>query len=195
MSCGVSRRHGSDLVLLWLWCRLAAIALIGPLAWEPPYASGAALKSKKKKKKPTVLPFIVSAICSPLHVTLKLFPWRGEVYFPISFIWAGVWNDLANRIKWKWQCISSEGGLQEILYISACSLGHPLNVSMNKPELVFWSKWDHVEQRWAILKWGISDQPALQLTWQMSMSESSQNQKNHPAESSPQGCPVRLWAK
>ena len=37
--------------MLWLWCRLAAVALIGPLAWEFPYATGAAIKSKKKKKK------------------------------------------------------------------------------------------------------------------------------------------------
>ena len=39
-----------DPALLWLWCRLAAVALIRPLAWEPPYAVGAALKKKKKKK-------------------------------------------------------------------------------------------------------------------------------------------------
>ena len=36
MSCGVGLRGGSDPVLLWLWTRLAAIALIQPLAWEPP---------------------------------------------------------------------------------------------------------------------------------------------------------------
>ena len=48
MSCGIGHRHGSDLVLLWLWCRL--VALIRPLAWEPPYAWGAALKSKKTNK-------------------------------------------------------------------------------------------------------------------------------------------------
>ena len=36
-----------DPVLLWLWCRLAAAALIRPPAWEPPYAEGAALKGKK----------------------------------------------------------------------------------------------------------------------------------------------------
>ena len=50
MSCGVGHRCSLDSELLWLWCRLAAVALIGPLAWEPPYAVGAALKSKKKKK-------------------------------------------------------------------------------------------------------------------------------------------------
>ena len=46
MSCGVGCRCGSDLALLWLWLRLAAVALIGPLAWEPPYALGVALKKK-----------------------------------------------------------------------------------------------------------------------------------------------------
>ena len=40
----------SDPALLWLWCRLAAVARIGLLAWDPPYAAGAALKRKKEKK-------------------------------------------------------------------------------------------------------------------------------------------------
>ena len=47
----MGRRLSSDPMLLWLWCRRAAMAPIGPLAWEPPYAKGAALKKKKKKKK------------------------------------------------------------------------------------------------------------------------------------------------
>ena len=38
------------LALLWLWCRLAASALIPPLVRELPYAEHAALKRKKKKK-------------------------------------------------------------------------------------------------------------------------------------------------
>ena len=50
MSCGVGRRHGSDLALLWLWCRPAAVAPIRPLVWEPPYAVGVALKRQKTKK-------------------------------------------------------------------------------------------------------------------------------------------------
>ena len=50
MSCGVGRRHSLDPVLLWLWCRPAAAALISPLAWEPPYAMGEAQKAKEKKK-------------------------------------------------------------------------------------------------------------------------------------------------
>ena len=41
----------NDLALLWLWRRLAATAPIQPLAWEPPYAAAAALKSKKFKKR------------------------------------------------------------------------------------------------------------------------------------------------
>ena len=50
MNCTVGRRCGLDLPLLWLWCRLAATAPIQPLAWELPYATGAALKKKKKRK-------------------------------------------------------------------------------------------------------------------------------------------------
>ena len=46
-------RHSSDLALLWLWHRLAAIAPIQPLAWEPPYAMDEALKSKNKQIKKT----------------------------------------------------------------------------------------------------------------------------------------------
>ena len=38
-------------MLLWLWGRLAAVALIQPVAWELLYAAITALKSKKKKKK------------------------------------------------------------------------------------------------------------------------------------------------
>ena len=46
-----------DLALLWLWLwrRPAAAVLIGPQAWEPPYAAGAALKSKKKGKKKRIM--------------------------------------------------------------------------------------------------------------------------------------------
>ena len=34
-----------------LWCRLTAVALIQPLAWEPPYAAGVALKRPRKEQK------------------------------------------------------------------------------------------------------------------------------------------------
>ena len=51
MSCGVGRTRDLDLALLWLWCRPAAAASIGPLAWEPPCAVGVALGKKKGKKK------------------------------------------------------------------------------------------------------------------------------------------------
>ena len=61
MSYGVGHRRGSDPVLLWLWHRWAAIALIQPLAWKPPYAPGVALKRPKKKKSSSL-----TAAASPL---------------------------------------------------------------------------------------------------------------------------------
>ena len=45
--CGVVCRSGLDPELLWLWHGPAAIAPIRPLAWEPPYATGAALKKSR----------------------------------------------------------------------------------------------------------------------------------------------------
>ena len=51
MSCGIGHRHGSDPALLWLWCRPEATAPTGPLAWESPYAAGAALEKAKRQKR------------------------------------------------------------------------------------------------------------------------------------------------
>ena len=45
----LSHRLSLDPVLLWLWCRLAAVASIQPLAWECPFGAGVAIKKKKKK--------------------------------------------------------------------------------------------------------------------------------------------------
>ena len=72
MSRGAGRRRGSDPMLLWLWCRLAATAPIPPLAWEPPYAAGVALKRHQTKKNPQDKlaeaakgnPFLWSRICA-----------------------------------------------------------------------------------------------------------------------------------
>lgn len=51
MSYGVCRKHDSDLMLLGLRRRPAATALTQPLAWEPPYAAGAALEKTERQNK------------------------------------------------------------------------------------------------------------------------------------------------
>lgn len=48
MGCGIGRRLGSYLALLWPWCRPAAVGLILALAWEPPRATGGAPENKTK---------------------------------------------------------------------------------------------------------------------------------------------------
>ena len=68
MSCGVGRRCGLDPTLLWLWCSLATAALIQPLTWELPYATPAALKSKKKKKKNPGVPFVAQQLANPPRI-------------------------------------------------------------------------------------------------------------------------------
>ena len=49
VSYGAGQRCSLDPALLWL--RAVAAAPIGPLAWEPPYAAGAALEKAKRQKK------------------------------------------------------------------------------------------------------------------------------------------------
>ena len=49
MSSGVGHTLGLDLV--WLQRRLAATPPIRPLAWEPPYTAGVALKRQNTHKK------------------------------------------------------------------------------------------------------------------------------------------------
>ena len=51
MSCGAGHRLGLDLMLPGLWCWMAAVALIWPIAWEPPYVLDVALKKQEKKNK------------------------------------------------------------------------------------------------------------------------------------------------
>ena len=51
VSCGVGCRLGLNPDLLWLWCRLAAAALIKLLAREPPYATRAAQEMVRRQEK------------------------------------------------------------------------------------------------------------------------------------------------
>ena len=57
MNCGVGHRSSSDPMLLWPDVMVAP-ALIGPLAWEPPYAESSALKKKNQKTKQ-----LIAGIC------------------------------------------------------------------------------------------------------------------------------------
>ena len=52
MSGGVGHGQGLDpeVLWLWLWRRPGATALIRPLAWVPPRATGAALEKAKRQK-------------------------------------------------------------------------------------------------------------------------------------------------
>ena len=53
VSCGVRHRHGLDPAIAVAQARQAAAALIRPEAQGLPYATGAALKSKKQTNKKT----------------------------------------------------------------------------------------------------------------------------------------------
>jgi len=95
MSCGVGCRRGSDPALLWLWRRPVAIAPIQPLAWEPPYAVGAAQeiaattttkKDKRQKKKKMWLTILYT--CNLHDVVHHLyFNWNRCVLCVCVYMW------------------------------------------------------------------------------------------------------------
>ena len=119
MSYGVGHRGGSDPTLRWLWRRPVTSAPIWPLAWEPPYAAGEALK----KKKMILLNIFIGSIMFlfPLSFTTEHFPcryctkvflyyWRliwslkdqlKHAAFPCNFAWNSLWN------KWTWMILCS----------------------------------------------------------------------------------------
>ena len=82
MNCGKSRRHDLVLALLWLWP--AAVALTGPLAWEPPYAMGTALKRKKEKKSIfSILEFFLMYVQLLFFCSILLILHSLQTYFPL----------------------------------------------------------------------------------------------------------------
>ena len=89
MSCGVGHRHGSDPKLLWPWRRPGATDPVQPLAWEPPYATGVALKRSKKKKESDIATSRgVSHICDSDLAMLWL--WYRPA--PAAVIWPIAWE-------------------------------------------------------------------------------------------------------
>ena len=73
---------GLDLVLLWLWCRPAAEARTGPLAWEPPYAVGVALKRQKTKNKQK----------NPKKPYTNIYMHDCFLFFILFFCFLGLWS-------------------------------------------------------------------------------------------------------
>ena len=85
-------------MLLWLWCKLAAVAPIQPqpVAWELPYAVGVALKRQNKKS------LWNSHMVQEVKVQALQQPWLGV---PIVAQW------LTNPTRMQVQSLALLGGL------------------------------------------------------------------------------------
>ena len=93
-SCGIGCRRGSDPKLLWLWHRPAATAPIRPLAWEPPYAAGAAPEKAKRPKK---------SLMEALTAVSKNRKLRKQQQGPLIF------HKRANTVPWEGTAFSTSG--------------------------------------------------------------------------------------
>ena len=91
MNCGVGCRGGSDPELLWLWCRLAAVALIWPLAWELPYATQAPPPPKKEKGQN-------SYKC--IKTNSKIFKNLGHLAYWLTGRWPGEGDSAGVALEW-----------------------------------------------------------------------------------------------
>ena len=105
MSCGVGHRRCSDLAWLWLWCRLAATAPTGPLAWEPPYASGSVLKKRERQNKTNQ----TQTHKEKNKVDLRKGEMRelGRGFSQPAGAWRGFWNVVGETIA-KRECAEKE---------------------------------------------------------------------------------------
>ena len=104
-----------DLALLWLWCRLEATALIRPLAWEPTYAVGAALKRQRQKKgRISFLPFqgwIFLCVCVCIDHILFSIHLLIDIWFGFTswLVWAMLlWPWVTPCFQFFWICIYLE---------------------------------------------------------------------------------------
>ena len=85
--------------MLWLWCRLAAVPLIRPLAREPPDASDMALERPKKKRKKERQKRNPAGVKVPRQWKLKVERWKDlvgcRVIYRISAPVTGIVNHVA----------------------------------------------------------------------------------------------------
>ena len=95
---GVGHRHSSDPALLWLWRKLVAMARIGPLAWESPYAAGVALEKAQRQNKTKII-----IIMRRRRKEEKKEGWSKRQYHRVckhTFSVVATWSPLS--IHWGW---------------------------------------------------------------------------------------------
>ena len=86
MSCGVGCRCGLDPPLLWLWCKVAAVALIWPLTWELLHTANAALKSKERKKRKRIISTTVRLTLFAITVFAERIDFSYEIFLFLFFL-------------------------------------------------------------------------------------------------------------
>ena len=100
MICGVGCRCGLDpeLLWLWLWHRPVTTALIGPLAWEPPYAIGVALEKAKRPKKKKKKDLCSHVIILQMKVSLKT---SSYMFFPLNEVTnSNIFHKMSRHLQW-----------------------------------------------------------------------------------------------
>ena len=90
MSCDVGLGCGSDSMLLWLWQRLAVVALMQSLGWEPPYAMGTALKKQNNNNNNNMYIYIQKEFINLQTVDSAQIPIGSPCFRPFWCAWISV---------------------------------------------------------------------------------------------------------
>ena len=101
VSCGAGDRRGSDPELLWLWCRPVAAAQVQLPAWEPPYATGVALKRQNNHNRAGVVGSWqnIELILYYQHLVFLL---KYLLYLPLSSFWSSLQESQGSQFCRYW---------------------------------------------------------------------------------------------
>ena len=101
-------------MLLWLWCRPEAEALIRPPAWEFPYAESATLKRPKKKKSIYVCVWI-------FYIYMVNYIMRHRKFIESNKVWkvcAKNWHEACFKVRIGWEYnLLTRGGTCKVTVI------------------------------------------------------------------------------
>ena len=82
-------------MLLWLRHRPVATALIRPLAWEPPYAAGAALKRQKETNQTNKKAIFKKEFMGHKHVEYL------QIYIQLLCLYDSLGKTLKDHMSWR----------------------------------------------------------------------------------------------
>ena len=163
VSCGVDCRCSSDSTLLCLWHRLAATALIQPLAWELPHATGVALKSNNNNNNNKELTGLISLTHIYTNWNSHTFGW----FFKLKCVFLSQWGNYFNTTLFDFIRLLLEGWrVQNGLRFRFCSMKVEIASQLNIIGESVWGFYSLVDNwKSEVLQWFFPTPCSIRTKW------------------------------